>query len=169
MGVMGYPSVTVLAYALLLHILIRFGYRHGTAILGELNVIEKRTQPRTPEAFLKVEEVQTALPEIVEGINRALHAASSLMLADDTALALKWMAGLYALALASRMLGSTGLFFVVFLCAFTLPKGYEQKRDEVDAAMAKGMSLIKDISALAIDKLSELRKVPASKPAKKVE
>mmetsp|Transcript_11357 Transcript_11357/g.35026 ORF Transcript_11357/g.35026 Transcript_11357/m.35026 type:complete len:92 (+) Transcript_11357:572-847(+) len=91
------------------------------------------------------------------------------MLADDTALALKWMAGLYALALASRMLGSTGLFFVVFLCAFTLPKGYEQKRDEVDAAMAKGMSLIKDISALAIDKLSELRKVPASKPAKKVE
>lgn len=81
-------------------------------MLGELNVIEKRTQPRTPETFVTVEDVQASLPAIVDGLNRALHAAGSLMLADDAGLALKWMAGLYALALTSRMLGSTGLFFL---------------------------------------------------------
>jgi hypothetical protein len=81
-------------------------------MLGELNVIEKRAQPRTPETFVSVEDFQESLPAIVDGVNRALHAAVSLMLADDAGLALKWMAGLYALALTSRMLGSTGLFFV---------------------------------------------------------
>lgn len=91
---------------------MRFAIRHGLTLLGELNVIEKRTQPRTPETFVSVEDVQASLPAIVASVNRTLHVAGSLVLADDVGLALKWMAGLYALAVASRMLGSTGLFFV---------------------------------------------------------
>lgn len=143
-----------------LHLIIRFAFRHGTTMLGELGVIPKRTQPSTPEVFLRVEDVQESLPALVDSANRALHAAGSLMLADNTSLALKWMAGLYALALASRMMGSTGLFFAVFVCAFTLPKGYEQKKTEVDAAVAKGLLVAKDLSSTALAKLNELRKAP---------
>jgi hypothetical protein len=48
----------------------------------------------------------------------------------------------------------------VFLCAFTLPKGYEQKKSEVDKALARGLAMVQDLSSTAMDKLKELRKVP---------
>lgn len=156
--------ITLVAYALLLHLLARFAYRHGKTILGELNVIEKSTMPKAPSTFVSVDDVSASLPQIVEAVNRMLHAAASLMLADDTSLALKWMAGLYAFALASRLLGSTGLFFLLFVCAFTLPKGYEQKKEEVDQAAAMLLSKAKELSAVAVAKLGELRKAP-TKPA----
>jgi hypothetical protein len=48
----------------------------------------------------------------------------------------------------------------VFLFAFTLPKGYEHKKPEVDAAVARGIGMVQDLSSVAMDKLKELRKVP---------
>ena len=50
--------------------------------------------------------------------------AYSLAVCDCSELVLKWMVGLFALALTSKILGTTGLFFSVFLLSFTWPKLY---------------------------------------------
>lgn len=48
----------------------------------------------------------------------------------------------------------------MFVCAFTLPKGYEKKKTEVDAAMARGFVMVEDLSSATMDKLKEWRKMP---------
>lgn len=136
-GVHEYSSVSVVCYALTLNLLVRLVHNHGWRALAEMNVMPKREVPAAPETFVTEEQVQARVADITSGLNSVLGASYSMLCGECTPAVGKSLAVLFALALSVRILGSTGLCFVAFVSAFTLPKGYEKKRVEVDAVAAK--------------------------------
>ena len=73
-----------------------------------------------------------------------------------TPVVLKTIGSLFVLALASRLFGSTGLLFLIYLAAFTLPKGYQLKKAEVDALAAVVQKKSEEVFA----QLQEARAAP---------
>ena len=65
-----------------------------------------------------------------------IHAGYSLFIGECKPIVLKWMAGLYALSLGGKLFGSTGVLFLAFALVMSVPKAYELKQREVDAALA---------------------------------
>jgi len=136
-GLCNYSSISVVCYILILNLTVRLGHMHGGRVLGEMNVLPKRPLPVPPDHFVTEEQVAAHVGAITAGLNTALQTAYALLCGDATPAALRTLASLCALALASRLLGTTGLLFLCFLAAFTLPKGYQAKKAEVDAIVAK--------------------------------
>ena len=59
------------------------------------------------------------------------QSASNVSCGEASPAVLKTGAALFAIALVSRVVGTTGFFFLLFVAAFSLPKGYELKQKEV--------------------------------------
>ena len=65
-------------------------------------------------------------------------------------------------------MGTTGFFFLLFVAAFSLPKGYELKQKEVDEMLAKletQFNLLWKRALQAIPKASDLDKKAMEKKA----
>lgn len=159
-GWMGYASVTVFCYLALFHLVTRLGYRNGCRVLADMNMIEKRPVPAAPETFVSEEDVLAALKSVTDAVNSTLHAGYALATCEDNGLVLKWCGLLYALALGSKLLGTTGLCFFAFASFFGLPKLYQLKQPEIDAiaaqASTKALALAAQLEAKGKSIYSEL-------------
>jgi len=145
-GWIGYSSVTVLCYAALFHLVARFLYRLGCRILADLNMIQKRPLPEAPTTFVTEEEVLLHLKTVAALVNSTLHAAYTLAVCDCTPLVIKWIFGLYAAALAGKLFGTTGLCFMAFVAAFSLPKLYQHKQAQIDQALQQASEKVVALS-----------------------
>ena len=119
------------------HLVLRLAWYHAVQPLAVKAQLMKATpRPTTPEQWLSEEEVQRHLSALTATLNGLLRTLFSLSYCDDPALTLKCAGGLMGLAWLSRLLGTVGLFFVAFVGTLGLPKAYELKQPEVDAALA---------------------------------
>lgn len=136
-GVYEYSSLSIVCYCLILNLLVRLIHNHGSRTLAEMNVMPKRKIPAAPEIFVTEEQVQARVADITAGLNAVLSTSYSMLCGECTPVVGKSIAALFALSLATRILGSTGVCFLAFVSAFTLPKIYEKKKAEIDEAAAK--------------------------------
>merc|ERR1719421_2836377 len=136
-GLCNYSSISVICYVLILNLTVRLAHMHGSRVLGEMNVLPKRPLPVPPDHFVTEEQVTAHVGAITAQLNATLLTAYALLCGDASPAALQTLGWLCGIALASRLLGTTGLLFLCFLAAFTLPKGYQAKQAEVDALAAK--------------------------------
>jgi len=142
-GWVGYASTTVLCYLALFHLIARLVYRNSLHVLAGLNLIEKRPAlEAAPETFVSEADVERVLKTATKLVNSTLRSAYSLALGDCTPLVLKWIAGLYAVALASKLLGTTGLCFLLFAGTLSLPKVYQLKQPQIDAALEQASAKV---------------------------
>jgi hypothetical protein len=155
-GVYSYSSISVVCYVLILNLVVRFAHTNGTRVLADMNVVAKRPLPEAPEVFVTEEQVQAQVPVITAHINALLRGLYSLLCGEATPVVLKTIGSLFVLALASRLFGSTGLLFLIYLAAFTLPKGYQLKKAEVDALAAVVQKKSEEVFA----QLQEARAAP---------
>jgi len=77
---------------------------------------------------------------ITATVNSFVRLVFSLLYMESTELGLKCIAAFGITGYIARQLGTSLLFLCLFLGAFTLPKAYELKQPEVDAALAKARS-----------------------------
>lgn len=180
-GIQGYSAITLLAYAAMMHITVRFSYAHARAFLADLKVLEATKPVEVPDTFISEEAVASLLPAITKLINKSLAATLRLLLGECglfhgafNPLVPKCLAALYAVALASRLLGTTGLLFVLFLAVSTLPKVYELKRREIDAlgersheAAGQLFNVLKQQAQLLMSKAADVRAAHAKASAAK--
>jgi len=145
-GWIGFSSVTVLCYAALFHLVARFLYRLGCRVLADLGMIQKQPVPEAPTTFVTEEEVQLHLKTATALVNSTLHAAYTLAVCDCTPLVIKWIFGLYAAALAGKLFGTTGLCFMAFVAAFSLPKIYMHKQAQIDKALLQASEKAVELS-----------------------
>jgi len=137
-GVLDYASTTVLCYLALFHLVLRLVYRNSLNVLAGLNLIQPRPEVgEAPETFVTEEDVQQSLTAITALVNATLRSAYALAVGDCTPLVLKWIAGLWATAVASKIFGTTGLFFLAFAGAFSAPKVYQLYQPQIDRAVAQ--------------------------------
>jgi hypothetical protein len=153
-GVYEYSSVSILCWVLILHIVLRFSYTNGSRVLADMNVIGKQLRaPEPPETFVTEEQMQALVPEITAQINTTLQLGYSLLAGECTTGVLQAVAVLFVISLASRIFGTTGLFFLLFVAAFSLPKGYELKKKEVDQGIEVLKKSATDVWAKAIQSI----------------
>jgi len=95
-----------------------------------------RPRPKAPDAFVTEEDLTALVAGKAAMLDGWIHAGYSLLIGECNEIVLKWMAGLYALSLCGKLLGSTGTLFLAFALAMSVPKVYELKQREVDAALA---------------------------------
>uniref|UniRef100_A0A7S0NQE6 Reticulon-like protein n=1 Tax=Calcidiscus leptoporus TaxID=127549 RepID=A0A7S0NQE6_9EUKA len=142
-GILGYSSITIFAYIALAHIVSRIVYTNARTVLAEMNVLEQRQLVRAPDYFVSEDELTQLVPAAAAAINNALHTVFGLLVGEcnlftghvNVAL-LKLAAALYVLSFLGKALGTTGVFFVLFVAAFTGPKLFEKKRREIEHATA---------------------------------
>jgi len=161
LGWFGYSSITVLSYACLLHLIARLVYSCGHGVLSKLDMAAPREVPAAPEVFVTEEEVELHLRRATEVANAAFRTAYSLWVCDLEPTVFKWMGGLFALALASKIFGTTGLCFLAFVLAFTWPKLYATKKKEIDAAAflawTKLSELLEKAGAVVHEKMNNMK------------
>lgn len=142
-GVLGYSCITLFAYVALSHIVARVVYTNARSVLAEMNVLEQRQLVPVPDNFISEDELTQLVPMAAKGINSALRTAFGLLVGEcdlftgQVNIAVIKLAGvLYALSFLGKSLGTSGIFFVAFIAAFTVPKLYEKKQREIELALA---------------------------------
>jgi len=153
------------------HVIFRLCYCFATVQLGNLGVIPKRRIPKAPETFITVEDVQRHVPALTTTLNACLHATYKLLYGEPSPVVFKIAAALYAVSLASKLFGSTGLFFIAFFSIFTLPKVYELKQREIDEVYAKSATVSATLFQQAMRKgdevMAQLLSYPGTSQTKK--
>lgn len=134
-------------------LLFRLIFFAGSKALAEAKLIQPRPAPVIPTEWLTEEEVQPYLSSITRTINACICAAIKLSYGEDVKLCAQVIASLLSLAYACRLMGVTGLAFVTFILGFTLPKCYELKQPEVDAAYAKALAKAEELKRQSEDKV----------------
>ena len=127
------------------------------------------TRPQTPETFFAEEEVQAYLTTATASANSAARAAYALATAEDPAFTLQCAAGLAAVAYVCRLVGTTGLFFLCFVAAFSLPKVYELKQAEADAAFEMLRAKVTEGYQAALARMPSIPKAAGLKAADEAE
>lgn len=163
----GFSLITLLCYVAMLHLLARFVYRNGTAVLAEANVIKAHPPAVAPAAFVTEEEVARHLATITSLANSAFATAFSLAVCDDNVLVLKSVGFLFAVARIGDLLGTTLLAFLVFVGVFTLPKGYELKQPEVDAFVSLVLASARGAYGQLAAKAKDLKNTSKNDASKK--
>mmetsp|Transcript_36600 Transcript_36600/g.81461 ORF Transcript_36600/g.81461 Transcript_36600/m.81461 type:complete len:222 (+) Transcript_36600:208-873(+) len=105
-------------------------------------------------------------------VNKALSFIGKLASGKDVKLSAATGAGLFVAAYIMRFISVLTFAFVVVLLAFSLPKAYELKKDEVDRVVAQLLSKVKELYAKVEDavfkkapKAQAQAQVPQSTPA----
>jgi hypothetical protein len=131
------PSATSFSLRLhRLHLIARFTWYQGvTKVLVAADLAKEKPRPVAPKSWLSEDEVQRHLTTVTAYLNAVLHTFFSLTYCDDPTLTLRAVGGLLGVAFLCRILGSAGFLFLLFLGAFAIPKFYQLKQPEVDAAL----------------------------------
>lgn len=99
--------------------------------------------------------------------NAAFAAAGCVLSGNDIAASLKAAGVVFLIGWAGRLMSPIGLAYTTVLAAFSLPKAYEMRKDDVDASLATAKRTLDDqygkLSAQANDLYTRLtpRKGPA--------
>jgi len=157
-GILEYASITLIAYAALIQIIARIVYTNARTALAEINILEKRAVLSAPDTFVTEEDLAQLVPAVTSAINRTLRTAFGVLVGECDFFAGKVNVGvikvagvLYAVSLLGRLFGTTGVFFLAFLAAFTGPKVYERKQREIDNGYALLKSKVSD-AALVVER-----------------
>lgn len=148
-------SGAVLGLTTLLYIL--FEWRHwsviGTASTGLAVLVAtsfvwahlagylNRPGPPIPHLLregVSESQVKSLVEQYTPLVNKGLAFAYRVATGQDLVLALQVIAALFVIGKLANILSVLGWIFVVVVLAFTLPKAYEAKKDQVDAAVSKG-------------------------------
>jgi len=124
-GVLAYSSLGLLCLLCALHL--------GTR-LAWYNTVGSRPAP--PTDLFSEADIQAHVAVLTERANTVAIMGHALLTASDSALTLQCVGGLMGISLLCRFFGTTGFFFLLFVAAFTLPRAYEAKKSQVDAALA---------------------------------
>ena len=129
---------------------MRFVYYHALQPLAvKAQLIKATPHPTAPAQWLSEEEVQRHVGALTATLNSLLETLFSLSYCADPALTLKCAGGLLGLAWLSRLLGTVGVCFLAFVGTLGLPKAYELKQPEADAALAKAAAKLDEAKAAA--------------------
>lgn len=146
-GVLCWSSLGTVCMLVSLHLITRLVY---------YNTVGER--PTAPEVWFSEAEIQEHLTSLTARANALAQTAFALSCCKDNALTLQWAGGLLLLSLLCRVLGTTGLFFLLFVAAFSLPKVYELKQPEVDAAYAAARVKVLEVYKTGMSKVPSIPK-----------
>lgn len=104
---------------------------HLVARLGQLLLFNQR-----PAALLNEQAAERIAADLAGAARKAMLQAASIAAVDEIAVTATWTGAALLMGLTFRLLGTTVVFFVGFLAAFTLPRIYEAKHEQIDAALA---------------------------------
>jgi hypothetical protein len=107
---------------------------HMALRLVYYNTVGKRPEP--PAEWISEAEVQKHAASLTKHANAVARNMFALVHGADAALTAQWIAALGFVAFLARIFGTTGLLFLLFVAAFSVPRAYELKRGEADAAIA---------------------------------
>lgn len=108
-------------------------------------------------------------------LNKVLAVARRVVSGEEIALTLKAVAAFYVTGVLGRVATPVGLLFVALLAAFSLPKLYEMRKDDVDAGLSTARNHAEKNFNLAKGKVEEVvsrftpRKAPPPAAAHKDE
>ena len=117
-----------------LTLLARVAYFKGTKALASANLIKPQPEPVLLDTWLSEEEVQPYLSWLTQRLNALIASVVKLSYGEDLRQCGQTIGALVLVAYACRLVGTTGFCFLLFSAAFSLPRGYELKKPEVDAA-----------------------------------
>ncbi|KAL4853081.1 Reticulon-like protein B4 [Chlorella vulgaris] len=100
-------------------------------------------------------------------INKGLAFVNRLAGGRDPTLTFSVATSLYLVGKLSGLLSILGLAYALVVAAFTLPKVYELKQDEIDAAINKGRTQFTSLYDKHLHKV--VSKIPRSTPARPAE
>jgi len=143
-GVMGWSSLGTACLVLAGHLALRLAY---------YNLMAPR--PSMPADWISEAEVQEQVAAITKTINAAAKAAFALTCGANPALTTQWIGGLAAVALLCRLLTTTGLLFSLFVAAFAVPRTYEAKQAEIDAALVVASTKARELRDVAFVAVKE--------------
>ena len=123
-GAWGWSSLGVVCMCLTGHLAVRFAYYNTVGV-----------RPDVPAEWLSEQEIQEHLKSITARANAIARTAFALTTSADNQLTVQWMGGLGLVALMCRLIGTTGLCFLIFVAAFSLPKVFELKKKEIEAGV----------------------------------
>ena len=126
-------------------LLVRLVFFTGSKALANAKLIQPRPAPVVPTEWLSEAEVQPHLAAVTAALNALVCGAIKLSYGEDWRLCLQVIGALVVLSYACELIGVTGLAFLAFLLAFSLPKGYEARQPEVDAAVARAWSKAEEL------------------------
>lgn len=160
-GVVGYSSITVVCYWALFQLAARLVYR----VLSDL--VDKRVEVEPPEVFISEDDVVQSAKAATALINSTLRAAYMLVFCNyNKGTVFKSMVGLWILAIASKVLGTTGVCFVAFASAFSLPKLYQLYQPHIDRVLGEVATRVahsfEQLSLAIRDQLTQLYEKLAS-------
>lgn len=134
-GFLGWSSLGFISAAFAVTLLVRLVFfKLLQPALAAANVLQPPPPPVLPDQWLREEEVLPYLAWMTERLNALITSAVKLSYGEDVSLTGQWIASLLLVAYTCRLLGTTGFCFLLFASAFSLPRGYELKKPEVDAA-----------------------------------
>lgn len=148
-GLLGWSSLGSACLLMSLHLIARLAYYNTVGV-----------RPAAPAEFFSEAEVQSHLTAITAFANSAAGTCFYLACAHDAGLTLKWAGGLLVVAFVCRLVGTTGFFFLCFVGAFSIPKVYELKQPEIDAALAAAQAKVQEGVRLAIAKMPPMPSIP---------
>ena len=137
-GVWGWSSLGVVCMCLAGHLAVRFAYYNTVGV-----------RPEVPSEWFSEKEIQEHIKSITARANAVARTAFALTTSADNQLTAQWMGGLALMALMCRMVGTTGLCFLLFVAAFSLPKVFELKKKEIEAGMQMVQGKALEASAAA--------------------
>jgi hypothetical protein len=155
-GILQWSSLSLLCVTLAAHLATRFLYYNGMKVLADVDIIKPRKKPVVPAQWITEAEVQAHVGSMTAGINATAFTVLSFLNCNSNELTMKAIAVLLGVALLTRIFGTVGVFFLAFVCAFTLPKVYEAKQTEVDAVLSLISAKLHDMGLKTAEMLAGL-------------
>ncbi|GAB4818885.1 hypothetical protein N2152v2_005931 [Parachlorella kessleri] len=157
-----FNAIATTAYALISLVLGSFIWNNIAAFTHRPPV----PVPRVLREGVSEAEVRPYVEKSTLYVNKALAFAHRLATGREAALSGSAIAFLYTVAKVSSLFSLVGLAYTVVLLAFTLPKVYELKKDDIDAAVDQARKQLTTVYDKYLHKYaSRIPRASTAKPA----
>lgn len=157
-----FNAVATFAYALISLVLGSFIWNNIAAFTHRPPV----PVPRVLREGVSEADIRPYVEKSTLYVNKALAFAHRLATGREAALSGTAIAFLYVVAKVSSLFSLVGLAYTVVLLAFTLPKVYELKKDDIDAAVDQGRKQLTTVYDKYLHKYaSRIPRASTAKPA----
>jgi len=138
-------AIAFFSYSIALLLLVRLVYYSVHRYLVHAKLAVASPPPVIPSEWLTEAEMMGYVQAITTTVNSFVRLVFSLLYMESTELGLKCIVAFGITGYIARQLGTSLLFLcLVFVGAFTLPKAYELKQPEVDAALTKARGTLSE-------------------------
>ncbi|GLC33413.1 hypothetical protein PLESTB_000072900 [Pleodorina starrii] len=157
-----FPASTVICYAVAIASLATF-------LWAQMGNFVSKGGPPVPAVLargLSQDEAHKVVDAALPAVNKAIATIGVLASGKDLKLSLLVVAASYSAARVFAVIGPITLVYLVVLVAFTTPKLYELKQEEIDKVLAAAKNKFDELTT----KFSEIvSKIPKAAPPKKAQ